>query len=477
METKPRTIHEIVDWKRLILIALGLCGIQFCWAIQVGHTTRTLLELGLAPNLVSMAWLAGPIAGIIVQPIVGSLSDRYQTRIGKRTPYILAGSFFSAIALLFFGNAVKLGKWLGDEETEELDNQSVVRYGLVIAIVSFWLLDFSLNAAQGPLRALMADIASSQQQEQGNAFFALMTGIGNLLGNGLGSLQLSEYVSFASSDICALYTMGAIMISITSSICVFYAREKDRLSPTAACHHRSHYLTFTSEENEPMEESNNLDFQREEDGGLKDIISSAPSPFWKLFLIQCFTWFAWFTEFVFMTSWMGSEVMQGNPNAQENSKARSVFDYGVRMGNVGLSLQSLTSIAYSLVLPNLVKLLDIKYCYFWTQFLMGFCLCSTPILTNLHSILWSIICIALLGLPWASTMTIPWAIISRTLRTKAPERIGMYSTIFNLSQCFPEILVSIIAEKLLAHLNRQTMILAMGGVMAMLGSLLILTTL
>ncbi|EME26760.1 sucrose transporter, GPH family [Galdieria sulphuraria] len=429
-----------------------------------------------------MAWLAGPIAGIIVQPIVGTLSDHYESRMGRRTPYILAGSFFSAVALLLFGNAVKLGKWLGDEETASsngLETDHVARYGLVIAIASFWLLDFSLNAAQGPLRALMADIAPSEQQEQGNAFFALMTGVGNLLGNILGSIPLSKYIIFISSDICALYTIGAIMISITSSICASFAREKDSLCRTVH-HQRSHYLTFTNESNELMEDANSLDLQEEierrlESKSLKKIISNAPSPFWKLFLIQCFTWFAWFTEFVFITSWMGSEVLEGDPNAQENSEARSVFDYGVRMGNVGLSMQSLASIAYSLVLPNLIKLFGIKYCYFLAHLLLGFCLCWTPILTHIHSVLLSIICISLLGLPWASTMTIPWAILSRTIRTKVPENIGMYSTIFNLSQCFPEILVSVIAEKLLGHLNRQTMILAMGGVMAILGSLLIFT--
>jgi len=460
MARQTESEMSVVSWKRLFLIALGLCGVQFCWAIQVGNTTRSLLELGLDPELVSMAWLAGPIAGIIVQPLVGTLSDRYETRMGKRTPFILAGSFFSAVALLLFGNAEQLGKWLGDVSNDvsvnsnRMEKMNVSHYGLFIAVVAFWLLDFSLNAVQGPLRALMADVAPSEQQEQGNAFFALFTGVGNLLGNVLGSIPLSEYVNFISSDICGLYSVGAVIIIVTSCICGYFANERDMLS--LKNYHTSHYyLTFESsqlmEESSPFgEETRN---QGQEDIGerfgmrqIMQILRDAPFPFWKLFLIQCFTWFAWFTEFVFITSWMGSEVLQGNPNAPEGSKSRLSFDYGVRMGNVGLSLQSVVAIAYSLVLPRLVKVAGIKFCYILAHFLLGFCLCWTPILTKLHSVGWSIVAIALLGIPWASTITIPWAILSRSLRAHVPERMGMYSTLFNASQCFPEILVSIVAE-------------------------------
>jgi len=185
-------------------------------------------------------------------------------------------------------------------------------------------------------------------------------------------------VNFISSDICGLYSVGAVIIIVTSCICGYFANERDMLS--LKNYHTSHYyLTFESsqlmEESSPFgEETRN---QGQEDIGerfgmrqIMQILRDAPFPFWKLFLIQCFTWFAWFTEFVFITSWMGSEVLQGNPNAPEGSKSRLSFDYGVRMGNVGLSLQSVVAIAYSLVLPRLVKVAGIKFCYILAHFLL-----------------------------------------------------------------------------------------------------------
>eukprot|EP00871_Galdieria_phlegrea_P002711 jgi/Galph1/3440/GphlegSOOS_G2078.1 len=474
---KLRMSEELVSWKRLFLIAIGLCGVQFCWAIQTGNTTKTLLELGLPANLVSMVWLAGPLAGIIVQPIAGILSDKYETAIGKRTPYIVGGSMLASLSLLLFGNAENLGSWLATPDASESEKRRW--FGLVIAICSFWLLDFSLNAVQGPLRALMADIAPGKQQEQGNAFFALMTGIGNFLGNLFGSISLSRYIPLFTSDISALYSLGAVIICMTSFICIIGSRERDNVSLTVEA--MNHYLTFPMTDDDTNELLNSNIFINEQETNyhstfhwnIKNIFRIAPTPFWRLFTIQCFTWFAWFTEFVFVASWIGSEVLQGSPDVDENSEGREVFDYGVRMGNLGLSLQSFVSILYSLVLPNLIKIFGVNSCYLFAQMLQGLCLCSTFFLSRLHTLTFSVVCIMCLGIPWSTTMTLPWAIMSRTIRQHIPDKIGMYSTIFNLSQCFPEILVSITAERIMKETNQQSLVLTMGGILALIGAGLI----
>lgn len=94
--------------------AFGMLGIQFCWSIQIGYVTRGLLEIGLRKEYVSLAWLAGPIAGIVIQPLVGRLSDRWESRFGRRRPFIVGGVLVALVSLMMFGYADRIGEVLGD---------------------------------------------------------------------------------------------------------------------------------------------------------------------------------------------------------------------------------------------------------------------------------------------------------------------------------------------------------------------------
>ncbi len=133
--------RDDILWKTIVFPALVFAGIQLAWAVQIGHFTAHLRKLGLAHRYVGLAWLGGPLSGIIVQPIVGLLSDRCNSRFGKRRPFMVFGVICVALSLVLFA-------WAG--EIVQLINPSNKggqnpRGGLILALVSFWIVSITLN--------------------------------------------------------------------------------------------------------------------------------------------------------------------------------------------------------------------------------------------------------------------------------------------------------------------------------------------
>jgi solute carrier family 45, member 1/2/4 len=317
---------------RLVGLTAGLAGLQFCWAVQVGYVTRALLQLNLAERYVSLAWLAGPVAGIVVQPIVGVMSDRCTSPIGRRRPFLIGGSFIALLALFSFAYASRIGLAFGIAP-------------LTVALVSFWGLDFAMNAAQGPLRALMADVVPQDQQQLGNAYFAFMTGVGNFAGNMLGSMPLASILPVFDDDMRALYVIAMLVLAVSMSATVIFADERplshagvsgrsfyDSLRPSdegeefRPCTDSDTDLsTMTSTSDSSAFRRRNCHFV-----GFVSLLRDAPHEMRDIFVMQCFTWFSWFTIFIFATSWVGSDVYNGVADAAPGSPKRLLYEAGVR---------------------------------------------------------------------------------------------------------------------------------------------------
>jgi MFS/sugar transport protein len=147
---RPTAATECLSRTKLICATLGMLGQSVGWSIQIGYTSRTLLQLHLPDKYVSLAWLAGPISGMLVQPIIGVLSDRCTSPLGRRRPFLIGGTVCTVISLWCFAYARAIGASIGVSP-------------LVIAISSFWLLDFAMNAstfADWGLTSLLTPIES-----------------------------------------------------------------------------------------------------------------------------------------------------------------------------------------------------------------------------------------------------------------------------------------------------------------------------
>lgn len=461
---------------KLLSLTSGLVGIQFSWAVQVGYVTKALLELGLAQRFVSYAWLAGPIAGMLVQPIVGVWSDRCTSRLGRRKPFLIAGTVMAAVCLLLFAYAAQIGGRLGDEPPEEGKEPHQPR-ALVVAILAFWALDFAINAAQGPLRALLADNVPPEQHKLGNSYFALATGLGNCFGSLLGSVSLALWFPVFSDDLQALYTMAAIVLIIFMGITIVFVKEKPlpstgymRVQTEAS--DTSPVTTISSYDSLEAHEALR---QQEERVGFFKAATIAPYPFFQTFAVQCFAWFGWFSMFVFATSWVGAEVYNGRFDAPKGSPERELYDAGVREGNLGIGLQSVLTIVSSLLLPSLLKRFSVQSVYFAAHVLLGTALTSALFLHHIWQAKIATFLLASTGFSWAVTMTIPWSLMSEAVAKAAPELAGIYFTMFNLSQCIPEILVSLVAEEVERITKSQAAVLGLGGITVYIAGVLTIT--
>lgn len=138
----------------LLLTASIACGVQFGWALQLSLLTPYVQDLGVPHVFVSLVWLCGPLSGLIVQPLVGHVSDRTTCKIGRRRPFIISGTISIAFAVFLVSFSADIGGWFGDPINAHRKSKAIGAF-----ITGFWLLDVGNNVTQGPCRALLADLA------------------------------------------------------------------------------------------------------------------------------------------------------------------------------------------------------------------------------------------------------------------------------------------------------------------------------
>lgn len=428
---------------RIFTAAIAMCGIQVCYSAQINLGTSQLLLLGIPERAVSLAWLAGPISGLLMQPLVGHFSDNCTSSLGRRRPFLIAGAVFTSGALLLFSNAQAIA---GESAAPAL------------AVFSFFLLDFSIQAIQAPLRALITDVVPRAQRPTGNAYVGVFSGLGNLLGSLLTAANLSTILPV--SDTQAVFACAVVILLFTVGICVFTTKEQPY-------HHR------IDTQDDDVSESRSV-FQV-----LKDI----PRPFWRVFAVQLCTWCGFFTLFVYINAWVGRNVFLGDGTAAAGSEKREVFEEGVRLGGKGNAATAAVTLLYSLLLPGLLKRLGVVPIYAFSQVIEAICLMVTPLLRGSPggpSVLLRLAIVSdigLFGIVWSTTMGVPWTLIGNALESdeRYAKRIGLFQTIFNASQSGPQLIVGCVAPLILAISDDDpAAVMFLGGVCALLGAALIL---
>jgi solute carrier family 45 protein 1/2/4 len=485
---------------RLYLVTSAMLGIQYAWAVQVGVTTAVLLELGMTARWVSLAWLAGPIAGLVVQPLVGLLSDRSSSRHGKRRPFVAVGAVLTSASLLAFAYAVPIAR------------RARFLTPLFVAVSAFWCLDFSINAMQGPLRALIFDHVEAAEQERGNVAIAVYIAIGNLVGSAMAGAALTRDTFLRhvfSTDTEALYTIGAVLVLGTAAVCWVASAP---LARNRSCPAQTTPWTVPESDNVrlPIPDTESMD-EAESDNcrelasrspgmmratglTLKPVASqllslvqhcrralkTASTTFWVVFLIQLGTWYGWFSLFVFGSSWFGVNVFGGDPHALAGSIARERYEAGIRHANVALALQSIIAFLYAMLMPQIqyrvwrLSPMQVKY---------GFSLVvqATVLLAlatiGARNVVLAVCLQAVLGISWATSITIPWALVGASVaNSNARDAAGTFATLFNASQCFPEIAVALLSPVLGRHASvavQHNRVLTSGAIMVGLSTLLV----
>jgi solute carrier family 45 protein 1/2/4 len=411
---------------RAYFVSVGFAGVLCCWAVQGGRNGAVLRELGMPSSDLGLAWLAGPISGALVQLLVGVLSDRCTSSLGRRRPFIILGSALSVLSLLLFSNASTMGMLLGDD----VDRHP---WGLFLAIVSFWLLDASINVLQGPMRALLADVVDPAYLATGNSLFSLHAGIGKVIGYSFSaacsmSLPVLAWIGSSTRNI---YGAAALVMSITSAVTVLGTHESVYSPPPG-----------------PVPETSSTCCSRVslEATSIKKVLAQAPPAFAVTFAINFFAVFGRFAAGIYSANWMGEQIFGGDPSLEKVEGGAcedlGAFERGVSLANKAMVAGSCCTILWSCILPLLMRRFNPTRLLGAHLLLFSGLLFSTSLVAPGNFNL-AFAIIAAFGIPKAAMDSIPWVIVTRICGRGSSG--GKVSSLFNLSGCFSDVAMAILS--------------------------------
>ncbi len=393
---KPRlSLVEIIN------MSVGFFGIQFGWDLQRANMGRIYENLGANPDQVPLLFLAAPLTGLLVQPVIGYMSDRtWHPRWGRRRPYFMIGALLSSIALIFMPHSGTL----------------------FMAAGLLWVLDVFGNVAMEPFRAFVTDKLPDSQVNRGFIMQSLMIGLGGSIASALPWL-MKNVMHMANTT-----ESGGIPANIQWS---FYLGAFFFLSAVL-------YTVLTTKEYPPSEENLN---KKSEDGssgfsnGAKEIFSALrnmPSRMRIVSLVQFFTWPGLFLMWFFYSTAVGVNVFGGKADASD-----PVFAEGADFGGLTLSFYSVVTFLFALVLPSIADKLGRKTTHALCLLAGAIGLISVSFIHDKYYLFGSMVGV---GIAWASILSMPYAMLSGCL---PKDKVGIYMGIFNFFIVLPEIIASL----------------------------------
>ena len=383
-------------------MSFGFLGIQFGWGLQLANMSPIYKYLHAEESSLPYLWLAGPITGLIIQPIIGSMSDRTWNRLGRRRPYFLVGAILASVALFFMPDSSAV--WMAA--------------GLL------WILDASINITMEPFRAFVADKLPEEQRTLGFVMQSFFIGIGQTLANALPYL------------FTALGVVGVMASGIPLS--VDYAFKIGAIVFLIAV-----LWTVITTKEYPPEDMEAFERMRREKrgilGGFAEIFSSVaemPTTMKQLALVQFFTWFALPCMWQFFGIAVARHVF-GAPN-----EASPLFAQGTEWGGLCFAVYNVVCFLIAFMLPSFANSTSRKAVHMIALICGGIGLISVLFITNKWMLFASM---AGVGIAWASILSMPYVILSTAV---PPLRMGVYMGVFNLFIVIPQIVMSLIVPRI-----------------------------
>lgn len=416
-------------------LSFGFLGVQIGYSLQNGNTSRILEALGADVHSIGYFWLAAPLAGLVVQPIIGLSSDKTWTRLGRRIPFILIGAIISALAMFFMpnsGNFVNLVP------------------ALVFGAIMLLLMDTSFNVTMQPFRALVGDMVNDEQKNLGYSLQSALINFGAVFGSLLPWILTKFNVAnvpgagekVADSVIWSFYIGGAILL-----LSVLWTVFKTKEYPP-----KVHALY------------NGIDLEvadKKEKTNIFKLISDAPKIFWQLGLVQFFSWFSLFLMWVYTTRAIANQVWG---EAALDPKSLGFNEAGDWTG-VLFAFYSAVAAIFALLIPTIAKSFGRKKTYSFSLIFGGLGLMSMFLIHDKNLLLLSMVGV---GFAWAAILAIPYAMLSSSLPA---EKMGVYMGLFNGTITIPQIAAGLLGSTLIALFGGSpiTIIVISGLSMAIAG--------
>ena len=410
-------------------MSFGFMGIQFGWGLQMANMSPIYEYLGAKPEEIPMLWLAAPLTGLVVQPIIGAWSDRTWTSIGRRKPFFLVGAILSSVALVFMPNSTAL--WMAA--------------GLL------WILDASINVSMEPFRAFVVDMLPEKQHSKGFAMQSFMIGVGAvvasalpwLLGNVFGVVNDLDAGGIPATVKWSFYLgagafLGAVLWTVMKT--KPYPPSADELAQMRARRGVGEVVTEV--------------FQG---------ITHMPVTMRRVALVQFFTWPGLFLMWFYYSSAVAVDVFQTTPGSPG-------YTEGVEFAGLTLAFYNLVTFLFALVLPRMAQTLGKRRTHMLCLVCGALGLISVAFVHNPNALFVSMTGV---GIAWASILSMPYAMLAPSLPS---DKVGLYMGIFNFFIVLPEILASLGFGWLMEHVlegNRMHAVM-IGGALMLLASILTL---
>ena len=410
-------------------MSFGFLGIQFGWGLQMANMSAIYSYLGANADSLAILWLAAPVTGVIIQPLVGQASDRCWTRLGRRRPFILAGAMLASLALVLMPNCPAV--WMAA--------------GLL------WVLDGTINASMQPFRALVADNLPAEQNSQGFAIQSLFIGLGGTIASALPWMMTNWFGVTSEGG-------GRVPHSVRLS---FYIGAAAFMGAVL-------WTVFRTSEYPPTEAEQAAIRTRKFDWtlGLGDIfalIFHLPRRMWELGLVQFFTWIGMFSMWVYFSPAVAKDVFHAVKDTPQMEAA------GAWSGFCFAGYNAVCFI-FSFVLLWGTKYTGPKLMHVLCLAVGALGLASVPLMADKHQLL---ISMAAVGIAWASILSMPYAMLAPSL---PKEKVGVMMGMFNLFIVLPQIAASSLLGCILKNfLHSEPMnALVLGGASMGLAALLTL---
>lgn len=396
-------------------------GIQFGWALQMANMSAIYEVLGAKEHELALLWIAAPITGLIVQPIIGHMSDRTWCRFGRRRPYFFIGALLASIALVMMPHSSAL--WM--------------------AVGLLWILDASINITMEPFRAFVADMLPEQQRPFGFSVQTLLIGLGAVVSSALPWLLVNLFGvsnsvenSTVPDSVAFAFYIGAAALFLCVMVTILTTKE-----------YPPHDLAaFEEEKRQRAGLAANLQ-------DIADAIRTMPPRMKELAWVQMFTWAGLFCMWTYFAPGIARSVF----GATEAGSA--TYQQGAEWAGVCFSFYNGTALLMAFALIRMVRCIRPQRIHTVSLLCGGFGLISVLFISHPSMLLLAMLGV---GIAWASILAMPYALLADALPAK---KMGVYMGVFNFFIVIPQVIVALSSGWILRHVfdGKPIALVAAGG--------------
>ena len=397
---------------QLLNFCIGFFGLQFAWQMRIILSGPLTESLGASPLLYGLIWLAGPVTGIVVQPIIGALSDNTYTKFGRRIPYLFFGALFGALGLILLPKSEFISGLFGANHPTWL--------ALLIAAIFIWMIDACVNAAQGPYRALIPDNIDKSQHAIANSFLSFAIGLGSVVAAGTAPFLKWAFNYNMSTD--AQFTMAGIAFVLGMLWTCFTFKEivpsREQLAENK--------LEAKKTVQKPFIEN------------VKEFLSASPEVV-KICTIQFFTWIGLMSLLIFFTQYV-VHILYQIPDTTDLT-ANIIESFATKQADaqnfssICFAFFNLICFVIAIPIAKLAQKIGNSKVHAYSLFIMALAYLLLVFKPSTVTVLGAM---GLAGIGWASTLALPFAMLSKYIKEGTE---GSAMGIFNIFISAPQVLV------------------------------------